>query len=105
MEGALEYRYIVSRSEGEVFQLGAELIDAERFLLTPMDIRSLLQANNDKLLRLYKENLHITLALQATLIEDVLPHIKDELQLDADIVDWANEWLEDTGVFTHNHGS
>ncbi|KIM75966.1 hypothetical protein PILCRDRAFT_826814 [Piloderma croceum F 1598] len=61
-----------------------------------MDIRSLLQANNDKLLRLYKENLDITLALQATLIEDVLPHVRDELQLDADIVDWANEWLEDT---------
>jgi hypothetical protein len=61
-----------------------------------MDIRFLLQANNDNLLRLYKEHLDLTLALQATLIEDVLPHVRDELQLDVGTVDWANEWLEDT---------
>src|ERR1700691_5230331 len=64
-----------------------------------MDIRSLLQANNDKLLQLYKENLDITTALQATLIDEVLPHVRYELQLDADAVDRANEWLGDTGEF------
>ena len=66
-----------------------------------MDIRLLLQANNDNLLRLYKENLDVTSALQATLIQDVLPQVKDELQLDADAVDRANEWLKDTGEFAH----
>jgi hypothetical protein len=70
-----------------------------------MDIRSLLQANNDNLLRLYRENLDITSALQATLIQDVLPQVKDELQLDADAVDRANEWLKDTGEFAHIFGS
>jgi retinaldehyde-binding protein 1 len=66
-----------------------------------MDIRFLLQANNDNLLRLYKENLDLTLALQATLIQDVLPQVRDELQLDVGTVDWANEWLEDTcGLYT-----
>jgi retinaldehyde-binding protein 1 len=64
-----------------------------------MNIRQLLQANNDNLLRLYEENLDITVALQATLIQDVLPHVRDELQLDAEAARWANEWLEDTGEF------
>ena len=64
-----------------------------------MDIRSLLKANNDNLLKLYKENLDITVALQRTLIREVLPHIRDELQLEENAVDWANEWLQDTGEF------
>jgi hypothetical protein len=70
-----------------------------------MDIRSLLQANNDKLLKLYEENLDVTVALQATLIQEVLPHVRDELQLDANAMSWANEWLEDTGEFSHVPGS
>lgn len=61
-----------------------------------MDIRSLLEANNNNLVQCYKDNLELTLALQATLIEEVLPHVEDELQLDIDTVNWAKEWLEDT---------
>lgn len=61
-----------------------------------MDIHSLLEANNNILIQCYKENLELTLALQATLIEDVLPHVQDELQLDIHTVNCAREWLEDT---------
>lgn len=63
---------------------------------THMDIRSLLEANNSKLLQVYKENYSATIALQQTLLEAVLPHIEDELQLDSNAVQWAKERLEDT---------
>lgn len=61
-----------------------------------MDIHSLLEANNNKLIQLYKENLELTLALQATMIEEVLPQMEDELQLDISTVSWLKAWLEDT---------
>ncbi|KII92678.1 hypothetical protein PLICRDRAFT_37455 [Plicaturopsis crispa FD-325 SS-3] len=63
----------------------------------PMDIRSLLQANCELLLEQYEANLETLLGLQATLIDDILPTVEVELELDARVVDWAKEWLEDTG--------
>ncbi|THU96738.1 CRAL/TRIO domain-containing protein [Dendrothele bispora CBS 962.96] len=61
-----------------------------------MDIRSLLQANCDKLLTQYHSNLETVLELQSTLIEDVLPSVADELNLDSEQMEWAREWLQDT---------
>jgi len=69
-----------------------------------MDIRSLLQANNDKLLKLYEENLDVTVALQATLIQEVLPHVRDELQLDANAMSWRTNGWRTLGV-SHVPGS
>ncbi|KAJ7282756.1 CRAL-TRIO domain-containing protein [Mycena rebaudengoi] len=56
----------------------------------------LLQANYEKLLQQYTENLEAVLALQGTLIEDILPSVTDELELDAGSIQWAKEWLNDT---------
>ncbi|KAK7473223.1 hypothetical protein VKT23_001321 [Stygiomarasmius scandens] len=61
-----------------------------------MDIRSLLQGNCDKLLTQYRSNLKTVLELQATLIEDVLPSVADELNLGLEQREWAREWLQDT---------
>lgn len=61
-----------------------------------MDIHSLLEKNNEKLLKQYKENLELTLSLQNTLLHQVLPHLQDELQLGTDVIAWAKEWVEDT---------
>jgi len=61
-----------------------------------MDIRSLLQANCDRLLEQYHSNLEAVLSLQATLIRDILPSVTDELELDPDATEWAKEWLKDT---------
>ncbi|KAJ7354666.1 CRAL-TRIO domain-containing protein [Mycena albidolilacea] len=44
----------------------------------------------------YTENLEAVLALQGTLIDDILPSVTDELELDADSIEWAKEWLSDT---------
>ncbi|KAJ6629488.1 CRAL-TRIO domain-containing protein [Mycena sp. CBHHK59/15] len=56
----------------------------------------LLKANREKLLQQYTENLEAVLALQGTLIEDILPSVTDELELDAESMLWAKEWLNDT---------
>ncbi|KAG7098311.1 hypothetical protein E1B28_000272 [Marasmius oreades] len=61
-----------------------------------MDIRSLLQANCDRLLNEYQANLNATLELQAILIDDVLPSVATELELDEAQQKWVKEWLEDT---------
>lgn len=61
-----------------------------------MDIRSLLEANNSKLLQVYKENYSAIIGLQRTLLDEVLPHLEDELQLDSNAAQWAKERLEDT---------
>ncbi|KAF7305872.1 hypothetical protein HMN09_00741400 [Mycena chlorophos] len=62
-----------------------------------MDV--LLQTNRDKLDALnaqYTESLEAVVDLQATLIDDILPSVADELELDDDAVEWAREWLADT---------
>ncbi|KAJ7162076.1 CRAL-TRIO domain-containing protein [Mycena filopes] len=59
----------------------------------------LLDANREKsklLAAQYTENLEAVLALQRTLIEDILPGLTDELELDAESIQWAKEWLSDT---------
>jgi retinaldehyde-binding protein 1 len=55
-----------------------------------------LQANYERLLEQYTCNLESVLTLQATLIRDILPSVKDELELSPEAVEWAKEWLEDT---------
>ncbi|KAJ7680820.1 CRAL-TRIO domain-containing protein [Mycena polygramma] len=59
----------------------------------------LLDANREKLRLLgsqYTENLEAVLALQGTLIQDILPSVTDDLGLEAEAIDWAKEWLSDT---------
>ncbi|KAJ6594437.1 CRAL-TRIO domain-containing protein [Mycena capillaripes] len=59
----------------------------------------LLDANGEKFKLLdsqYAENLEAVLALQGTLIQDILPSVTDELELDAESIQWAKEWLSDT---------
>lgn len=64
-----------------------------------MIIQDLLQANYEKLLEQYNRNLEGVLSLQVTLIRDILPSIKDELELSPEATEWAKEWLEDTCTF------
>ena len=59
----------------------------------------LLQTNREKFKQLslqYTENLEAVLVLQGTLIEDILPSVTDELELDDESIWWAKEWLSDT---------
>ncbi|EGO00333.1 hypothetical protein SERLA73DRAFT_180870, partial [Serpula lacrymans var. lacrymans S7.3] len=62
------------------------------------DTHSRLQANHDQLVSQYEGNLENVLALQETLIQDVLPHVTDELQMGGETVNWAKEWLQDTST-------
>ncbi len=75
-----------------------------------MEIHALLQANCEKLLEQYRINLRSVRTLQATLIDDILPSIRDELDLSQEATSWARVWLEDTcmlsvklanGLLTH----
>ncbi|KAF5380237.1 hypothetical protein D9757_008219 [Collybiopsis confluens] len=61
-----------------------------------MDTRLLLQANCDRLLEQYELNVNVVKALQGTLIQDILPSVVDELALDAEQIDWAKQWLQDS---------
>ncbi|KAK1225654.1 hypothetical protein PQX77_011411 [Marasmius sp. AFHP31] len=61
-----------------------------------MDTRSLLQANCDRLIHEYQSNLDAAIELQTILIEDVLPSVATELELDEEQQDWARKWLQDT---------
>ncbi|KAF7964703.1 hypothetical protein HWV62_4053 [Athelia sp. TMB] len=56
-----------------------------------MDIRSMLAANNSKLLEVYHENHTATVELQQTLLEDVFPHVMNELELgiESEAACWA----------------
>ncbi|KAJ7467174.1 CRAL-TRIO domain-containing protein [Mycena latifolia] len=56
----------------------------------------LLKANFQQLLAQYTENLDAVRDLQGTLIQDILPSVTDELELDDPQIQWATEWLEDT---------
>ncbi|KAJ7661636.1 CRAL-TRIO domain-containing protein [Mycena rosella] len=56
----------------------------------------LLKANFHRLESQYTENLDAVQALQGTLIQDILPSVTDELELDAESIRWATEWLSDT---------
>jgi hypothetical protein len=67
-----------------------------------MSVRPLLQANCERLLEQYHANLEGVLALQETLVEDILPSIVDEHNLDERTVAWVMEWLGDTGA-SMNH--
>ncbi|KAJ7049689.1 hypothetical protein C8F01DRAFT_1264912 [Mycena amicta] len=44
----------------------------------------------------YTETIEAVRELQGTLIDDILPSVADELELDDDAVEWAREWLRDT---------
>jgi hypothetical protein len=60
----------------------------------------LLQANFQRLLTQYTENLDAVRALQSTVIHDILPSVADELELDdPESLEWATEWLEDACMY------
>ncbi|KAI0039772.1 CRAL/TRIO domain-containing protein, partial [Auriscalpium vulgare] len=63
-----------------------------------MDARILnaLSTYNDTLLSLYQAHLQEVLALQTTLLDQILPNLVDELGLDALAVQRATDWLHDT---------
>ncbi|PFH49760.1 hypothetical protein AMATHDRAFT_76020 [Amanita thiersii Skay4041] len=63
-----------------------------------MDIHEHLQANRQRLLEQYNTNLETVLALQATLLRDILPSVRDELDLSPDATEWARDWLCDTST-------
>ncbi|KAH6914400.1 CRAL-TRIO domain-containing protein [Coprinopsis sp. MPI-PUGE-AT-0042] len=63
-----------------------------------MDIHGHLQENCNRLLESYHSNLQDVERLQETLINDILPSVRDELQLTPDATEWAREWLLDTGM-------
>lgn len=64
-----------------------------------MDIQDLLRLNYERLLAAYRENVDLVHALQATLIGDILPSVVDEFDLGPDAIEWAKNWLSDTGTF------
>ncbi|KAF7983817.1 hypothetical protein HWV62_19067 [Athelia sp. TMB] len=63
----------------------------------------MLAANNSKLLEVYHENHTATVELQQTLLEDVFPHVMNELELgiESEAACWARVWLEDTTAIFH----
>jgi hypothetical protein len=63
-----------------------------------VDIRATLQAHLDELNKLYAEHLHAVQDLQTVLISDILPGLADELGWDSDHVQYARDWLGDTGM-------
>lgn len=63
-----------------------------------METHERLQKNRDYLLQQYNSNLEDILNLQDTLIQDILPSITDELELCQEAVEWAADWLCDTGT-------
>ena len=66
-----------------------------------MDTLSLLQLNCERLLEQYYNNINAVRDLQITLLDDVLPHIVDELQLDTSSTESAKELLQDTCEHPH----
>ncbi|KAK7005963.1 hypothetical protein R3P38DRAFT_3326409 [Favolaschia claudopus] len=44
----------------------------------------------------YSQNLEAVRELQGTLLDDILPSVTDELELDEEAIQWAEEWLADT---------
>lgn len=55
--------------------------------------------NHERLLDQYHANVETVLDLQTTLLRDILPSIKDELDLNPDATEWAKKWLYDTCTF------
>ncbi|KAF8629135.1 hypothetical protein AX17_005721 [Amanita inopinata Kibby_2008] len=63
-----------------------------------MDIQERLRVNFEALLEQYHTNVEAVLALQATLLRDILPSVKDELELGPNATEWAENWLYDTST-------
>ncbi|KAI0339983.1 hypothetical protein BDW22DRAFT_1361069 [Trametopsis cervina] len=61
------------------------------------NIRTVLEAQHQALEELYTEHLHAVQDLQTVLITDILPGLADELDWDGGTVEFAREWLNDTG--------
>ena len=62
------------------------------------DIRETLETQFDELNQLYLQNLHAVRDLQRVLISDILPGLADEHGWDKDQINYAKEWLVDTGM-------
>ncbi len=61
-----------------------------------MSIHSTLESHIEALHTLYERNFQVVRNLQKTLLEEILPALEDELQMDAEKVAAATHWLEDT---------
>ena len=57
---------------------------------------SLLRTNYEYLIGQYNANIDVVLALQTMFLEEVLPDMQDERNLDVESTQWAREWLQDT---------
>src|SRR5260370_26314271 len=64
-----------------------------------MNIHERLRTNHENLLDQYHANAGIVLGLQTTLLRDILPSVKDELDLSPDATEWAKRWLYDTCTY------
>lgn len=62
-----------------------------------MDMSASLQANNEQLYALWSENSGLVVSLQMTLLDQILPNVVDELEIDPEDVKGAREWLQDVG--------
>jgi hypothetical protein len=60
-------------------------------------IRTLLREQCTILTEEYRTHLQTVQHLQRVFLEDILPSLVDELQLDKPAVEWQAEWLNDTG--------
>ena len=60
------------------------------------DVYEALEEQYNKLNELYDGNLDAVEQLQATLLNDIVPGLIDELELDVTAVDPTREWLQDT---------
>ncbi len=63
-----------------------------------VDIRQTLETQFDDLNELYSQHLHAAQDLQRTLVTDILPGLADELGWNEDEIEYAREWLMDTGM-------
>ena len=61
-----------------------------------MSIHSTLESHIEALHTLYERNFQVVRTLQRTLLEEILPALEDELEMDAEKVAAARQWLEDT---------
>jgi hypothetical protein len=65
----------------------------------PMTIQEVLRVNHEALLEQYHTNAEVVSSLQAVLLRDILPSLRDELELGPDTTEWAKEWLCDTCTY------
>ena len=60
------------------------------------EYHALLRTNSETLIQQYDASIDVVVALQDTFLDEVLPDLQDERNLDPETVQWVREWLQDT---------